>query len=222
MLRTLLTESWGLRYPLIGAPMANVSLGKLARAVSDAGALGSIGIGAADPVSRIAEEAAIARGSDGGRFGIGAMVWALERRPELFEAMLAEHPFLLSLSFGDPAPYVARVRAAGALVAAPVQTRTDALEAEAAGVDLIVVQGTEAGGHTGTVGTLPLLQIVLDAVATRSSSPAASRRHVALRRSSPPGRKARGSGRRCSPRRSPPLPPKRVTPRSRRARTRPC
>jgi nitronate monooxygenase len=166
MVRTLLTESWGLRYPLIGAPMANVSLGKLARAVSDAGALGSIGIGAADPVSRVAEEAAIARGSDGGRFGIGAMVWALERRPELFDAMLAERPFLLSLSFGDPAPYVARTREAGALVAAQVQTRSDALAAEAAGVDLIVVQGTEAGGHTGTVGTLPLLQIVLEAVAT--------------------------------------------------------
>ncbi|MBD5606862.1 MAG: nitronate monooxygenase, partial [Candidatus Eremiobacteraeota bacterium] len=166
MIRTMLTRDWGLRYPLVGAPMANVSLGRLARAVTDAGGLGSIGIGSTDTCARVAEEAAIARGPDGARFGIGAMVWALERRADLFDAMLAERPFLLSLSFGDPSPYVERAKAAGCRVAAQVQTRRDALVADAAGVDLVVVQGTEAGGHTGSVGTLPLLQIVLDAIAT--------------------------------------------------------
>ncbi len=166
MIRTMLTRDWGLRYPLVGAPMANVSLGRLARAVTDAGGLGSIGIGSTDTCARVAEEAAIARGPDGARFGIGAMVWALERRADLFDAMLAERPFLLSLSFGDPSPYVERAKAAGCRVAAQVQTRRDALVADAAGVDLVVVQGSEAGGHTGSVGTLPLLQIVLDAIAT--------------------------------------------------------
>jgi nitronate monooxygenase len=146
--------------------MAQVALGRLARAVSDAGGLGTIGIGADDPLERIASEAAIARGGDDGRFGIGMMAWALERRPELFDAVLAERPFLVSISFGDVAPYVERARRAGCRIAAQVQTRVSALAAEAAGVDLIVVQGTEAGGHTGFVGTLPLLQIVLDAVRT--------------------------------------------------------
>jgi nitronate monooxygenase len=161
---TYLTREWGLRYPLIGAPMAQVSLGRLARAVTDAGGLGSIGIGADDPLERIATEAAIARGVDDGKFCIGVMVWSLQRRPEIFDAVLAEKPFLVSLSFGDVAPYVARARVAGCRTAAQVQTRTDALAADAAGVDLIVVQGTEAGGHTGHVGTLPLMQIVLDSV----------------------------------------------------------
>ena len=164
MLHTWLAREWSLRYPLIGAPMANVALGRLARAVTDAGALGSIGIGADDPLERIASEAATARGDDDAKFCIGTMVWALERRPELFDAVLAEKPFLVSLSFGDVVPYVARARAAGCRIAAQVQTRDDALAADAAHVDLIVVQGTEAGGHTGSVGTLPLLQIVLDLV----------------------------------------------------------
>ncbi|MBD5634556.1 MAG: nitronate monooxygenase [Candidatus Eremiobacteraeota bacterium] len=164
MLRTLLTTDWNLRFPLIGAPMAQVSLGRLARAVTEAGGLGSIGIGADDPLERVASEAAIARGADDANFCIGLMVWALERRAELFDAVLAERPFLLSLSFGDVTQYLPRAREAGCRVAAQVQTRADALAADAAGVDLIVVQGTEAGGHTGSVGTLPLVQIVLAAV----------------------------------------------------------
>src|SRR5271165_1652912 len=59
-----------------------------------------------------------------------------------------------------PPPYVARIHAAGARVACQVQDRRSAVAAQKAGADLVVAQGTEAGGHTGAVGTLPLLQIV--------------------------------------------------------------
>jgi len=165
VLRTFLTEDWNLRFPLVGAPMAGVAFGALARAVSEAGGLGCIGIGSEDPVERIAQEAAVA-GADGVRFGIGLMAWALERRPELFDAALAARPFLLSISFGDVAPYADRVRRAGIKLVTQVQSREAAVTAERAGVDAIVVQGTEAGGHTSGVATLPLLQIVLDAVTT--------------------------------------------------------
>ena len=164
MLRTHLTEQWGLRYPILGAPMVGATNGKTARAITKAGALGQIGIAAEMPVEYIEEEAAIARGDDDSRFGIGLMIWALERRPELFEAAVRARPFLLGLSFGSPAPYVERAHAAGILVATQVNTVADARQAEAAGVDLVVAQGTEAGGHTGFVSTLPLLQGVLDAV----------------------------------------------------------
>lgn len=164
MLRTHLTEQWGLRYPILGAPMVGATNGKTARAITKAGALGQIGISAETPIEYIEEEAAIARGDDESRFGIGLMLWALERRPELFEAAVKARPFLLALSFGSPAPYVERAHAAGILVATQVNTVADAREAEAAGVDLVVAQGTEAGGHTGSVSTLPLFQGVLDAV----------------------------------------------------------
>jgi nitronate monooxygenase len=164
MLRTYLTGQWGLKYPIVGAPMVGATDGKAARAITKAGSLGQIGISADTSVEYLAEESAIARGDDDARFGIGLMVWALERRPELFDAVIMARPFLLGLSFGSPAPYVERAQAAGILVATQVNSVAAAREAEAAGVDVVVAQGTEAGGHTGSVSTLPLLQGVLDAV----------------------------------------------------------
>lgn len=165
MLRTFLTTSWQLRYPVIGAPMAYVGRGRLAHAVSLAGGLGMLGIGSTESVDFLRQEAAIAHGAEHLRFGIGLHGWALDRRPDLLEAAIEARPFLLSISFGSPAPYVERVHRAGILLAAQVHSRVEALQAVQAGVDLLVVQGSEAGGHTGQeVSTLPLLQAVLDAV----------------------------------------------------------
>jgi len=165
MLHTYLTTSWGLHYPIIGAPMAYVGRGRLARAVTQAGGLGMFGIGSSESVEFLRQEVAIARGSDGGRFGIGMHTWAIEKRPDLLDAAIEVRPFLVSISFGSPAPYVERLHQHGILLATQVNTRAEAIQAEQAGVDLIVAQGTEAGGHvTGQVSTLPLLQTVLDAV----------------------------------------------------------
>lgn len=144
--------------------MAGVGRGRLAHAVSQAGGLGMIGIGSQEKTTVISQQAEIARGSDQLRFGIGLMAWAIERRPELLQAAIEAAPFLLSISFGSPAPYVEMLHQKGILLATQVHSRAEALHAEQVGVDLIVVQGTEAGGHTGQVGTLPLLQAVLDAV----------------------------------------------------------
>jgi len=165
MLHTYLTASWGLRYPIIGAPMAYVGRGRLAHAVSGAGGLGMIGIGSTESVDFLRQEVATARGSDQMRFGIGMHTWAVEKRLDLLDAAIAARPFLISISFGSPAPYVERLHQEGILLATQVNTREEAVQAERNGVDLIVVQGTEAGGHvTGQVSTLPLLQSVLEAV----------------------------------------------------------
>jgi nitronate monooxygenase len=126
-----------------------------------------IGIGSTESVEFLAQQAAIARGNDRGRFGIGMHTWAIEKRPDLLEAAIEAAPFIISISFGSPAPYVERIHRRGILLATQVNTRADAIQAERDGVDLIVAQGTEAGGHvTGQVATLPLLQAVLDAVQT--------------------------------------------------------
>jgi nitronate monooxygenase len=165
MLHTYLTTSWHLRYPIISAPMAYVGRGRLARAVSQAGGLGMIGIGSTESVEFLMREATIARGTDQGRFGIGMHTWAIERRPDLLDAAIEAKPFLISISFGSVAPYVERLHQHGILLATQVNTRAEAIQAERDGVDLIVAQGTEAGGHvTGKVSSLPLLQTVLDAV----------------------------------------------------------
>jgi nitronate monooxygenase len=165
MLHTYLTTFWHLRYPIIGAPMAYVGRGRLAHAVSQAGGLGMIGIGSTESVDFLLQETAIARGTDQMRFGIGMHAWAIEKRPDLLDAAIEARPFLLSISFGSPAPYVERLHRHGIVLATQVNTRTQAVQAVRNGVDLIVVQGVEAGGHvTGQVSTLPLLQTVLDAV----------------------------------------------------------
>jgi nitronate monooxygenase len=164
VIHTGLTERFNLRYPIVGAPMWGAGGGKLARAITVAGGLGMIGVGSEAPASYIERESEIARGADDGQFGLALMVWAIEQRPELLDAAIAARPAVLSLSFGSPEPYVARVRAEGILVAAQVASVQVAREVEAAGVDFIVAQGTEAGGHTGHVSTLPLLQAVLDEV----------------------------------------------------------
>lgn len=165
MLHTYLTTSWHLRYPIIGAPMAYVGRGRLAHAVSQAGGLGMIGIGSTESADFLAREAAIARGTDQLRFGIGMHAWAIERRPDLLDAAIEAHPFLISISFGSPAPYVERLHQHGIVLATQVNTRAEAMQAARDGADLIVAQGMEAGGHvTGQVSTLPLLQAVLDAV----------------------------------------------------------
>lgn len=124
-----------------------------------------MGVASTQPVEQLQRDVAEVRGLLGERpYGIGLMVWALEARPDLLEATIAAKPFAVSLSFGDPAPFVSRLRDAGIRVLSQVQDRRSAIAAEAAGVDVVVAQGTEAGGHTGGVGTLPLLQIVLECV----------------------------------------------------------
>ncbi|MGA8026219.1 MAG: nitronate monooxygenase [Bryobacteraceae bacterium] len=164
MLRTYVTEKWGLRYPLIGAPMANTGRGRLAHAISQAGGLGMFGVGSKDSIEFIERESAVARGEGSTKFGIGLMAWALETRPELLDAAIAQSPFLLSISFGSILPYVDKAHRAGIVVAAQVGNRRAATAAAESGADLIVAQGSEAGGHAGSVATLPLLQIVLESV----------------------------------------------------------
>jgi len=102
MIHTFLTDSWGLRYPIIGAPMAGAADAVLAAAVSRAGGLGMIGMSSQARPDFLLQQAAIARTA--GPFGIGLMIWALDERPDLFEAALTARPMLLSLSFGDPTP----------------------------------------------------------------------------------------------------------------------
>jgi nitronate monooxygenase len=160
VIKTPLTRWFDLSTPIIGAPMAGVSGGAMARAVSAGGGLGMIGVGGATKTEFLTEQCAIPAEAEV-PFGVGLMVWVLETRPDLFEATIAAAPSLVSVSFGDPAPYVGPLHDAGIAVASQVNTAADVHRALDAGVDVLVAQGTEAGGHTGKRATLPLLQEVL-------------------------------------------------------------
>lgn len=124
-----------------------------------------IGVGSKNSPQFIERESAIARGDgEPGKFGIGLMAWLLEARPDLLEAAIREQPFLISISFGSVQPFSDRLQRVGILLATQVNSRAAAVAAAQSGTDVIVAQGTEAGGHTGFTGTLPLLQIVLESV----------------------------------------------------------
>jgi nitronate monooxygenase len=166
MLRTALTDRLSLGCPIVGAPMAGVAGGPLAAAVSAGGGLGMIGIAGSATAEAIAAEARVPR-EQGRPFGIGLMAWVLERRPDQFDAAVDAGPALVSVSFGNYAPWVSRLHDAGIAAATQVGDVESARAAAGAGVDLIVARGAEAGGHGhDRVATLPLLQAVLDAVDT--------------------------------------------------------
>ncbi len=160
MIKTPLTRWFDLTTPVVGAPMAGVSGGGLAAAVSRAGGLGMIGVSGSHAAGFVTEQAAIPA-AEQLPFGVGLMIWVVETRPDLLEATIAAEPSLVSVSFGDPAPYVGPLHDAGIAVCAQVNTTADVHRALDAGVDILVAQGTEAGGHTGQRATLPLLQEVL-------------------------------------------------------------
>lgn len=160
-MHTDLNELLSIEQPVVLAPMGSVAGGALAAAVSRAGGLGLLGAGYgdADWIRREFDNAA------GARVGIGFITWSLARQPELLDLALEYEPAAVMFSFGDCAPFVPKVRAAGAKVICQVQTLAQAREAAELGADAIVAQGTEGGGHGGGRSTLSLVPAVVDAVA---------------------------------------------------------
>ena len=148
----------GVEKPLVLAPMGFVSGGALAAAVSNAGGLGLIGAGYGDAewIKREYERA------NGARVGIGFITWSLARQPSLLDFALARKPCAVMLSFGDPAPFAATIKASGAKLICQVQNLATTHQALAAKPDVLVAQGTEAGGHGGTRSLFALLPAVKD------------------------------------------------------------
>jgi nitronate monooxygenase len=162
LIETALTRLLGIEHPILLAPMGSAAGGKLAAAVTNAGGLGLVGSGYAN-ADAIRKELTEAGNT---RVGVGFILWALERNPSALEVALDARPAAVMLSFGDPAPFTDRIRAAGCKIICQVQTLAQAREAAAAGADIIIAQGRDAGGHSGmTRGTMGLVPAVVDAVA---------------------------------------------------------
>jgi len=160
MITTALTALLGVTHPILAAPMAGVTGIALARAVSDAGGFGIVGGGYGDR-GWLAEQTDDA---DCSLLGIGFITWRLADNPALLEMALDRRPKAILLSFGDVQPFVTQIKSGSALCIAQVQSLEDARAAADAGADVIVAQGTEAGGHGGARATLPLVPAVVDAV----------------------------------------------------------
>jgi nitronate monooxygenase len=158
-LHTRITDLLAIQYPVLLAPMDLVAGGKLASAVSQAGGLGLIGGGYGD-ADWLQQEFAAAGNA---RVGCGFITWSLEKKPELLDVTLAHRPSAVMLSFGDPSPFAPKIKAAGSKLICQIQTLAQAGVAMNVGADILVAQGTEAGGHGMTRSTLTLVPEVVDA-----------------------------------------------------------
>jgi nitronate monooxygenase len=163
-IETRLTRRLNIRHPIIQAPMAFAAGGRLAGAVTQAGGLGLIGGGYGDAawIDREFREAGNAQ------VGGGFITWSLAKSPKLLETMLAHEPAAVFLSFGDPRPFGEAIKSAGALLICQIQSIRDCEEALAAGADVIVAQGTEAGGHGARRATMTLVPEIADFLARES------------------------------------------------------
>ncbi|HEV7579299.1 MAG TPA: nitronate monooxygenase [Mycobacterium sp.] len=161
MLSTPWSREFGLRVPIVNAPMGGVAGGRLAAAVSAAGGLGMVGMGSVATRELLQTQLQHVHGV----FGIGLVDWVMRTEAGLLDDALAARPVLLSVSFGTDWSWVDKAHDAGIATATQVYDALGATQAVDAGVDLLVARGSEGGGHGDTkLGTLPLLDSVLDAV----------------------------------------------------------
>jgi nitronate monooxygenase len=156
---TPVCELLGIERPIVQAPMSDITA--LAAAVSNVGALGMVTLTwSADPGAVVRETAALTARPFGGNF-----VLTSDHHRDL-EAALEAGLKIVSFMWGDPSGYIKPVHDAGGIVMLTVGSAEEARRAVASGVDVVVAQGWEAGGHVwGTVATLPLVPAVVDAVA---------------------------------------------------------
>jgi nitronate monooxygenase len=155
---TQLCELLGIEQPIVQAPM--VAVPELAAAVSNAGALGMLTLTWSDPAGDVVRATAALTDRP---FG-GNLILNSDQHRRLDEALEAGLR-IVSLFWGELAGYVEQVHEANGIVLRTVGSAEEARRAVDSGVDVVVAQGWEAGGHVGSqVATLPLVPAVVDAV----------------------------------------------------------
>ena len=168
MLRTPLCQLLDIEAPVFAAPMGFVTGPELAAAVSNAGGLGIMSF-SGNPPAVLREEIRRLRARTGRPFGVGVLLSGPHLpfpAEAVIDVCLEEQVPVLLTFWGDPTPVVRRANAAGVKVIDQIGSVADAERAARAGVDAVVAQGVEAGGHVaGEVTTLALVPRVVDAVA---------------------------------------------------------
>jgi len=166
MLRTRLCELLGIDHPIVLGGMGDGTSPRLVAEVSAAGGLGILGATRQAP-EELARDAETIRAATDKPFGLNLLLFM--ERPGQYAGLLAARPPVVSTAWNrleqDLAVYVDQAHAIGALAMHMVSTVADARAAARAGVDVIVAQGTEGGGHIGLMGTMPLVPMVVSAVA---------------------------------------------------------
>lgn len=158
---TPFTELFSVRHPIALAPMGGSAGGALAAAVSNGGGLGLVGAGREGSDWVEPQLAMVAERTDKS-WGVGFISWGTE--VATVKRALQHQPRAVMLSFGDPRPFIGLIRDAGVALILKATDLDEARQAVELGADVIVAQGTEAGGHGALRGrsTLPFVPAVVD------------------------------------------------------------
>lgn len=158
----LLNEILKIKYPIIQGAMAHIATAEFAAAVSNAGALGVVGTGAMNPEqARAAIETCMRLTQQ--PFAVNVMLMN-PHRDEIMAIINELKPKVVTTGAGNPGQYIAELKANGILVVPIVPTVALAKRMEQAGADMVIVEGTEAGGHVGELTTMVLVPQTVDAL----------------------------------------------------------
>ena len=174
-LRTRLCELLGIRYPIMQAGMGLIARGDLAAAVSDAGGLGVIGAGHLT-LDELRREIRLVKSRTDRPFGVDILFAQVPNATDAttvrytaeiqgqIEIVLEERVPVLIAGLGNPLGVIDEAHARGMTVMSVVGNVKQARRVAASGVDAVIAQGHEAGGHTGRIGSVVLVPAVVDAV----------------------------------------------------------
>lgn len=157
-----LNEMLNIKYPIIQGGMANIATGEFAAAVSNAGGLGLIASGGFD-AERIREEIQKCRALTDKPFGVNLMLMNPDV-DNIAKMLVEEKVAVITTGAGSPEKYVADWKAVGSKVIPVVASVALAKRMERMGVDAIIAEGGESGGHVGEMTTMTLVPMVVDAV----------------------------------------------------------
>ena len=161
---TVLSERLGIRYPIIQAPMAGgPGTPQLVAAVSNAGGYGVLGMAGRNP-DFIREEMRKVKSLTDKPFGVDLLAASPESLTASVEIIIEEGASSFVAGLGVPMPIMEKLKKAGLKVMVVCGAVKHAVKAEQAGCDAVICQGGEGGGHTGLVGTMPLVAQAVEAV----------------------------------------------------------
>jgi len=162
MLKTAICDLLGIEYPILQGGMAWVATAELAAAVSNAGGLGIIGAGNM-PADLVRKEIQKAKKLTDKPYGVNVMFMSpfLE---EIMEVVMEERVPVITTGAGNPGKYIPALKEIGTKVIPVVASVALAKRLERLGVDAIIAEGTESGGHIGEITTMALVPQVVDAV----------------------------------------------------------
>jgi len=163
VIRTPICDLLGVEHPILLAGMGGVSYAEVCAAVSNAGGFGSLGMAGCSP-RMIAEQMRAVRDLTDKPFGVDLLTAQPESLTASVEVIIAEGAKAFIAGLGVPVAIIDRLKQAGIVVMCMAGNVRHAVKAAEAGCDVVIAQGTEAGGHTGSVASLALWPQVVDAV----------------------------------------------------------